>query len=76
MRRRSATTGFIVDASLVLQETVGVLSDPERGSPMRASGTAARIVASCRTSTANYRLEFVISPSLCFEETSLSMICS
>ena len=29
IRRRSATTGLIIDASFMLQETVGVLSDPE-----------------------------------------------
>ena len=29
MRRRSETNGFIVDASLVLQEMFGVLSKPE-----------------------------------------------
>ena len=31
MRRRSTTTELIVDASRMLQETVCVLFDPERG---------------------------------------------
>ena len=46
MRRRSTTTGLIVDASLVLQEMVGVLSDPEQGAASLASSTAARRVSS------------------------------
>ena len=39
-RRRSATSGFIVEASFVLQEIVGVLSYPEQGAANLASGTA------------------------------------
>ena len=38
-RRRSATTGFIVEASLVLQEMVRVLLDPEQGMAILTSGT-------------------------------------
>ena len=48
MRRRSATTRLIMKASHMLQETVGVLSEPERGAAMRALGTALRRVASCK----------------------------
>ena len=66
---RSATTGFIVEASFVLQETVGVLSDPERGAASLASGTAAIRVASWRTSATSSKSEFVIVPSLFVEET-------
>ena len=39
MQRRSATTGLIATASRVLRETVGVLSDPERGT-VSVSGEA------------------------------------
>ena len=60
MRRRSATTGLIIDALLVLQETVGVLSEPECGAAMRSLGTTSRGVASCRTSLASLRSELVI----------------
>ena len=76
MRRRSTTTGLIIDASLVLQETVGVLSDPERGGAMHTSGTDARSVASCRTSAANYRSELAILPSQFVEEMRLAIISS
>ena len=55
MRRRSATTRLIFDTSLVLQDTVRVLYDPEDGAAMRASGTASEIVALCRMITANSR---------------------
>ena len=60
MRRRSATTGLFVEASRVLQETVGVLSYLERGTSMRASGTDSRMVASWITRAASSRSEFVI----------------
>ena len=76
MRRRSATTRLIVEAPLMLQETVRVLSDPERGSTMSNSGTATRSVASCRTSAANYRSELVIVPSLFVEKKRLVMMSS
>ena len=45
IRIRSATTGLIVDTSFVLQETVGVLSDPEQVAASLSSGTAERRVA-------------------------------
>ena len=62
MRRRSATNGLIFEALRVLQETVGVLSNPERGAAMHASVTASRRVASWRTIVASSRSEFVIVP--------------
>ena len=46
MRRRSATTRLVVDASCVLQETVGVLSDPDRSAAMFAPGHTYRRVSS------------------------------
>ena len=63
MQRRSATTGLMVDASLVLQETVGVLSDPDRGAAMVASGHVSIKVASWRTRASTSRSEFVRVPS-------------
>ena len=45
MRRRSVTTGLIVEDSFVLQETAVVLSDPERGAASLAPGTAKSRVA-------------------------------
>ena len=76
MWRRSATTGFIVDASTVLQEVVGVLSETEHRSSMRASGTAARSVVLFRTSAANYRSELVIVPFLFVEDKRLAITLS
>ena len=76
MRRRSAVTGLIVDSSLVLQELVIVLSDPERGSAINFFVTAARSVDSCRTIVANSRTELVIVPSIIVEEKRLSMTSS
>ena len=46
----------------MLQETVRVLSDPECGTAMHASGTASSRVASWRTRVASSRSEFVIVP--------------
>ena len=43
---RSATTGLLLDASRVLQEKMGVLSNPERGAAMVALGHTYRRVAS------------------------------
>ena len=62
MQRRSATNGIIFEALHVLQETVGVLSDPERGAVMHASVTASSRVALWRTRVASSRSEFVIVP--------------
>ena len=61
MGKRSATTRLIIKASLVPQETAGVISNLERGAVMRASETDARSVASCRKSTDSYRSELVIA---------------
>ena len=63
-----------VEASFVLQETVGVLSDPERGAASLASGTAASRVALWRTNLARSKSEFVIVPSLFVNETRLAMM--
>ena len=76
MQRRSATIGLILVASLVLQETVGVLSDPERGGTMRASSTSTRSVASCRISADSSRLDLVIALYLFIKETRLAMMYS
>ena len=73
-RRRSATTGFIVEASFMLQETVGVLYDPDRGAASLASGTAVSRFASWRTSAASSKSELVIVPSLFVEETRSAMM--
>ena len=62
IRRRSATTGLIMEASRVLKDTVGVLSEPERGAAMRAFGTSLRRVASCKIRAASSRSELVIVP--------------
>ena len=62
MQRRSATTGLIVEASRMIQDMVAVLFDLERGTAMRASGTASRMVASWRTMAARSMLEFAIFP--------------
>ena len=58
----------------MLQETVGVLSDPEQGAASLDSGTAARRVASWRTSATSSRSELVIVPYLFVEETRLAMM--
>ena len=58
----------------MLQETVQVLSDPERGVASLASGTAGSMVASWRTSVASFRSELVIVPSLFVEETRSAMM--
>ena len=44
MSKRSATTRLMVDATCVLQKTMGVLYDPEQGVAMFTYGHAARIV--------------------------------
>ena len=46
MQRKSATTRLMLDASHVLQETVGVLYNPKWGSAMFASGHTSKRVAS------------------------------
>ena len=63
MQSRSATIRLIMEASRMLHETVGVLSNPEHGVAMRASGTTGRIVALLRTRVASSRLELVSWPS-------------
>ena len=68
------TTIFIVEASFMLQETVGVLSYPEQGAASLASGTAASRVALWKTSAASSRSELVIVPSLFTEERRSEMM--
>ena len=58
----------------MLQETMGVLSNPERGAASLASGTSASRVASWRTSTTSSKSEFVIVPSLFVEESRSAMM--
>ena len=74
MRRRSETTGFMADASLVLQETVGVLSDPDRGAAIVAYGHVSSRVASWRTRAASSRSEVVRVPSGFLSKISTLMI--
>ena len=59
MQRWSTATGLMVDASQVLQETVGVLSNPGRGAAIVASGHVSRRVALWRTRAASLKSEFV-----------------
>ena len=74
MRRISAITRLIMEASRVLQETVGVLSGPERGTAMRALGTDLRRVTSCKTRAAGLRSELVIVPWGLVKDTKLLMM--
>ena len=46
----------------MLQEKVGLLSEPERGDAMLALGTASKTVASYKTRAASSISEFVIVP--------------
>ena len=62
MQRRSAITGLILEDSHMLQETVGVLSEPECGAAMQVLGTASRRLASCKMRVASSRPELVIVP--------------
>ena len=70
IQRRYATTNLIIKALRMLQYTVGVLSEPERGADMRAFGDASRRVASCRTREAISRSELVIVPCGLVDETN------
>ena len=74
MRRRSATTGLIVEASYVIHGMVGVLSDSKCGVAMHASGTDARAVALPRTKAVILRSELVIWPLRLVSKTRLEMI--
>ena len=76
VRRRSATTGLITEALRVLQKTVGVLSEPERGAAMQALGIASRRVASCRTRAASLRFELVIAPCGLVDGTNFEVMSS
>ena len=62
IRRRSATTGLMVDASLKVHATVGVLSLYEDGTRQDGSVQIRGDVASCMTRAVSSRSEFVIHP--------------
>ena len=74
MRRKSATTGLVVDTSLVLQEMVGVLYDPDWGAAIVASGHVSSKVDLWRTRAASSRLEFVRVPSVFLSDISALMM--
>ena len=74
MRRRPETTGLVVDASLVLQETVGMLYDSDRGASIVASRHVSSRVASWRTRVASSGSEFVRVPSEFLSEISELMM--
>ena len=74
MQRRSANTGLVVNASRVLQETVGVFSDPKRGAAIVVSGQILRRVDLWRTRAASSRSEFVRVHSGFLSEMSAAMI--
>ena len=59
MRSRSVTTRLIVYDFHVIQETVGLLSDTERGTSMFASGHTSRKLSSLRMRAAISRLDLV-----------------
>ena len=73
MRRRSATTGLITEASRVLQETVGVLLEPERGAAMQVLGNASRRVASYITRATSSKSELVLVPLGFVDKTSTAV---
>ena len=74
MRRRTANSRLMIDASCVLQKTVGVLSEPEQGAAMRASGTIARRIALCRMRVESSRSKLVrFSTGLVYKTKSLKM---
>ena len=76
MRRRSATTGLVAEASCVLHKMVVVLSGLECGAAMRAVGTSIRRVASWRMRATSSRSDFVIVPLRLFDETKSAMMSS
>ena len=59
MRRRSATTGLIVDYSHVVQVTVGVLFEPDWDAAMFVSENTSRIEASSIMRAESSRSELV-----------------
>ena len=70
MRRRCATTELVFEALRMLQEAVGVLSEPECGASMLALGNALGRVAYCITRAASSRSELVILPYGLVDETN------
>ena len=63
IRSRLATTWLIVEASLNVQATVGVLLLPVMGARQVEDVHTSGKVASCRTNTANFRSDLVMFPS-------------
>ena len=63
-----------VQCPRVLQEMLGVLSDPDWGAAIVASGHVSRRLASWRTRAASSRLEFVRVPSEFLSEISELMM--
>ena len=62
IRSRLATTWLIVEASLNVQATVGVLLLPVMGARQVEDVHTSGKVASCRTNTANFRSDLVMFP--------------
>ena len=58
----------------MLQEKVGVLSEPEHGAAMRALGTASRRVVSCKTRAESSRSELAIVPRGLVENTKYAIM--
>ena len=74
MRREYKNNRLMVNASLMLQETVGVLSNPEHGAAIFASGNSSRRVALWRMRAASSRLEFGRVPSGFLSDISVAMM--
>ena len=64
----------MVDASLVLKEAVDVLSGPDRGASIVASGHVSSRVATWRMRVASSRLEFVRIPLVLLCDISAATI--
>ena len=60
-----------MEASFVLREAVGLLSEPECGAAIVVLGTALRRLASWRTRAASSRSELAIEPWGLVEDTKL-----
>ena len=74
MRSRSATAGLMVDASRVIQETVGVLSDTELGFVVIASDNSISRVDLLRMRAEILRSELVSVPHRLVSETKASVM--
>ena len=74
MQRNTVTTRLVVHASHVLQETVGVLSDPERGVVVFDSGHNNSRLSLLRTWEAILRLGLVSIPPELVSMTNTAMM--